>query len=73
MDFWAAAFSIKNLPTPNFADPNLPLIQVKFIDGVGQQLGRILAYTNFTYCPELAGVLDSGVAFDQVVDPSSGQ
>jgi hypothetical protein len=34
-DFWAAGFTIKNLPTPHFISDKNPNITVTFFDGPG--------------------------------------
>lgn len=65
-DFFAIAFTIKNLPTPFFVKDSYPLIKMAVYNGTGEGYGDFLTYTNFTVETTPAEVTDIGVVFSDI-------
>ena len=62
-DFFAIAFTIKNLPTPFYVKPEYPLIKMAIYNGTGFGFGDLISYTNFTVATSPEAISNLGVVF----------
>lgn len=69
-DFFAIAFTIKNLPTPFYVKPSYPLIKMGIYNGTGFGFGDLISFTNFTATASPEVVSDAGVVFGEELVPS---
>ena len=66
-DFFAIAFTIKNLPTPFFVKDEYPLIKMGIYNGSAEGWGDLMSFTNFTVKTSPAPVNDIGVLFKEEI------
>lgn len=69
-DYFAIAFTIRNLPTPLWVKDDYPLIKMTIYNGTGLGLGTMISHTNFTVKMNPGEIDDLGVVFKNEIVPS---